>query len=237
MAQNFERVADDAPLVPSRLAVIELLVVLGGMGAALSVVATTQYRTHRAVKQLHETWSAYAAERQLAYEAPYGSWYDRYMPRIHGSTEGVGYYLDPMDLNSTSLMTPFGHKPKGNVEPYTIVSGQAVRALPGMVIVYNRAHSASVERPLGFRDIDLSDAEFASVCVVLADDESLARTVLDARLRKGLVRLAHRSFVMTLRDGAAWIRWPGYETDAGTLDAAREAMVAMARPRYESPFT
>lgn len=220
--------------------VLEVLIIyglLGGGFAAVSLgVGWTRYRAMQVATDIDRIWRAYAAERHLEFEPSYGSWYDRRMPRLRGHAEGVTYMLDPMEFNSESLLTPAGHQPRGSIEPYTLASVTLPRPVEGLLVVFNRARSNTIERPLGFRDIDMSDAEFASNCVVWAENDALAQTFLDARTRKALVRLCSRGFVMTLLDGAIWIRWPGFETDTTVLDAAREAVVALGRTHFEDPF-
>jgi hypothetical protein len=192
-------------------ALVPLLFVAGFAGLLLKF-------TKAEFESFTQQWAAYAQSRQLSMHV--GRFFPFRGNVLTGTVENVPIQLDHYVVSHGKSSTP-----------YTRVVARAIEPLPLSLRVFVEGFFSSVGKLFGTQDIQVGHPAFDQRFMVKADNEALARSLLDAELCRALEAFPHESLSFEYQRGAVALHWAKREESAAVLDAAIRIVVLASRWR------
>lgn len=208
----------------------DLVMALMGLGAASipALIGRNGVVRYQRLSALEAHWAAWAAKHQYRVEPMRRSWVMPMPARVLGPLKGGTWVLDTMRLDPRQM--PLSEAaPDFAPREYTVIAGRSTRARYSMAVISNRKLYQARKTPVGYREMEHHDRDFAALCNVTVAGGSRVEGIEHPRTREALVNLGARPFVAILMNESVWIRWPGHETDEATLDAAVQALVGLCQ--------
>jgi hypothetical protein len=193
-----------------------MIAVLVALIVAAVLLAARQHRVCMAA------WRSYAASRGARFIESEGPWYRRKGPSIRSQRDGVDFSIDRFVDNSGESGTT-----------YTRIQAACPRAGRTNLTLRYKGFAARIERSMGVRFTAMGDAQFDARFVVRCQEGGALGEIFEPSTRERLLQI-DKHFTLTIKDGLAVLRWPGWEMNAAVLDSAVAAIIALCRPRREA---
>lgn len=169
-------------------------------------------------EEFSKIWADFAQARQLSMTP--GRFFPFRANVISGAVENVPVQLDHYVVSHGKSSTS-----------YTRVVGRAIEPMPFTLRVYVESVFSSLGKVLGAQDVQLGDPAFDERFMVKADNEAMARSLLDTELRRALTAFESGSLSFDYRAGAVSLTWVAREENPAVLDAAIRVVVLASRWR------
>jgi hypothetical protein len=170
-----------------------------------------------------EIWRDFARQQGLTFYPASGSWLQRKPPRIEGTIQDVPVLIDTFVV----------HRGESSAT-YTRLTARSLSPVQASVKVYLEHLLSGLGKALGFQDVVVGDATFDNKCIVKANDESQAKTLLDEPSRKALLTwfsIEPAGARMEYDQGEVKLIWVGAERRPDVLRLACSAAIELCRFR------